>query len=508
MEEQKTAQDTKTMLPKNERIFKEFFENMNEVFWVTDSKTYAVVYVSPAYEKIWGRTCESLRANPKTWMESIHPDDLEKIENIAYENYDKESTPFSEFRIRRPDGTWRWIANRTFPIENSEGEVYRLCGISEDITQRKEAELELQQSERRYATLLAAAPVGVFQCDPEANSYFVNDRLCQLMGMTKEETKTKGWVTAIHPDDMDLVYLEWERCRKERIPFKLEYRYRHKDGKVIWVYGQAVAELNASGDVVAYIGTITDITRRLEMEEEYKRHQTEYAHLARLNTAGEMLSGIAHELNQPLASICQYLSGSIVRMEKENVSPEIVRVLKKTEAQALRAGAILHQYRNFLKKNELDYKKVNVNTLVEEAISLVQHELIQENIKLKISAAKNLPLVLVDKVQVEQVLLNILNNAIDAMKSISVNKRRLDISIAVFNDKFIEVSILDSGSGLSQELKGNLFHPFVSTKKNGMGIGLSISKEILNQHGGELLAENSANSGAKFKFTLPVYTEE
>lgn len=498
-------------LTDSEKTFRSFRQNMDVVFWVADN-TYNTLYISPAYEKIWGRTCESIYENPMSWMDSIHPDDREKVTPLSYDEYKEKNSRQFEFRIHRPDGSWRWISNKTFLIEGSEDGTYQHCGISTDITEQKTLELRLKQSEEDYETLLAASPVGVFKCDADGNCYYANDRLSQLLGQPKASMMQKGWMTSVHPDDLGPMYAKWEQCVDEERPYEFECRYLHKDDSIVWVYIQIIAEFNKEKKSTSYLGTATEITSLRVLEAKHRKHQSEYAHLARLNTAGEMLSGIAHELNQPLAAISQYLSGSIHIVEQQQ-QPEtsiILPALKKAQKQALRAGKMIHQYKNFLKKDCLNYEKTDLNDLIDDAINLVGHELNLENIELHRSFGATLPAVLADKIQIEQVILNLLNNAVDAMKtdSISTNHRKITITTRVLCSKTIEVSIQDSGIGLNSNNIGKFFNPFVTTKEKGMGIGLSISKEIIHKHGGTLSGRNCDTGGAEFTFTLPIFLNE
>ncbi len=257
-------------LRESEERFRQLAENIAEsVFWMSDPKAQQFLYVSPAYERIWGRSCTHLYANFGEWLEAVHPHDRQRVQTIILE---QSLMGFDvEYRIIRPDRSLRWIRDRGFPICNNAGEPYRTVGIAEDITDRKLAEEALRQSQLQYQMLAEASPVGIFRVDAEGNCIYVNEQWCKMTGIPFDQALERGWTSAVHPDDRDRVLTAWQQAAQHNQPFRLEYRLQQPDGTPIWVFGQALAEQRNGEEVTRYVGTITDINERKQVEEERKQ---------------------------------------------------------------------------------------------------------------------------------------------------------------------------------------------------------------------------------------------
>jgi two-component system sensor kinase FixL len=263
-----------------------------------------------------------------------------------------------------------------------------------------------------------------------------------------------------------------------------------------------------SGERRFFTGFIRDLTERHETEHKLQELQAELARLSRLTAMGEMASTLAHEINQPLSAISNYLQGCnrlLEPVEHANVA-KIRDALAETTKQTLRAGHIIHQLRDFVARGETDKRPENLSNLVEEASALALVGAKEAGVKTVFRLASHTDMVLVEKVQIQQVLLNLMRNAIEAMQG--SDHKELLVATSAPNDEKITVSVADSGSGLSKEIAGRLFQPFVTTKPAGMGVGLSISKRIVAAHGGELWAEPNPGGGTIFRFTLLSATEE
>jgi two-component system sensor kinase FixL len=257
-----------------------------------------------------------------------------------------------------------------------------------------------------------------------------------------------------------------------------------------------------SGSGRYFTGFIRDLTERQETEHQLKELETELARLSRLTAMGEMASTLAHEINQPLSAISNYLQGCgrlLESVDHPNV-PKIRDALAETTKQTLRAGHIIRQLREFVARGETEKRPENISKLVEEASALALVGAPEEGVKPRFSFENHTNSVLVEKVQIQQVLLNLMRNAIEAMHD-SARKELLVGTKEVAGD-MIEVSVADSGPGISEEIADRLFQPFVTTKPSGMGVGLSISKRIVEAHGGEMWAESNPGGGTVFRFTL------
>lgn len=264
----------------------------------------------------------------------------------------------------------------------------------------------------------------------------------------------------------------------------------------------AVGEMR-SGDRRFFTGFVRDLTERQETEQQLQELQTEFARLSRLTAMGEMASTLAHEINQPLSAISNYLQGCnrlLEPIEHPN-TPKIRDALAETTKQTLRAGHIIRQLREFVARGETDKNPENISKLVEEAGALALVGARDEGVRTHFRFASHTDKVLVEKVQIQQVMLNLMRNAIEAMQGCE-RKELLVTTSAPDNGKVI-VSVADSGAGLSDEIAERLFQPFATTKAAGMGVGLSISKRIIEAHGGEIWADPNPGGGTVFRFTLP-----
>ncbi|MBD2340812.1 PAS domain S-box protein [Calothrix sp. FACHB-156] len=295
-----TRKRDEASLKQTAELFQQLTENIPQVLFVRDAKQEKLYYVSPAYAQIWGRNSDHLYDNPQDYLDLIHPQDRDRI-IAARENLLLGESFNGEYRIIRPDGELRWIASKTFPIKNKFGEIYRIVGIAEDITilkqtqadlsqanaelerrvlkrtialeeinqqliseilERQTIEEQLRESEQRYQTIATLSPVGIYRTDASGKVLYVNEYWCKMTGMTQNQALENGWIASLHPQDRERVQTEWLQSVAQNLPFRSEYRYQRPDGSEIWVFGQAVTECNATGEIIAYVGTVTDISEQ------------------------------------------------------------------------------------------------------------------------------------------------------------------------------------------------------------------------------------------------------
>ena len=268
----------------------------------------------------------------------------------------------------------------------------------------------------------------------------------------------------------------------------------------------AVGEMK-SGDQRYFTGFIRDLTERQQTEARLQELQSELVHISRLTAMGEMASTLAHELNQPLAAIANYLKGSqrMLEGDSDEKSVTLRDALNKAADQAMRAGQIIRRLRDFVSRGESERRVENITKLAEEASALALVGVKDRGIRVQFQFDPSVDLVLADRVQVQQVLLNLIRNAMDAMETAPV--RELVIAVAPAEGNFVRVSVSDSGGGIAPEIAEQLFQPFVTTKRQGMGVGLSISRTIIEAHGGRIWAEANASGGTTFHFTLAAVDE-
>jgi two-component system sensor kinase FixL len=262
-----------------------------------------------------------------------------------------------------------------------------------------------------------------------------------------------------------------------------------------------------SGNQRFFTGFIRDLTERQQTEARLQELQSELVHISRLTAMGEMASALAHELNQPLSAIANYMKGSrrLLEGNSDEQSATLRDVMDKAADQALRAGQIIRRLRDFVARGETERQVERVTKLVEEASALALVGAKDQGIRVKFQFDPSIDLVLADKVQIQQVLLNLMRNAIEAMEG--GQKRELTVSTAPAGDDMISISVTDTGAGIAPEMASQLFQPFVTTKRSGMGVGLSISRTIVEGHGGQIVCEPNPEGGTVFRFTVSSVTK-
>ncbi|OQX47382.1 MAG: histidine kinase, partial [Candidatus Sedimenticola endophacoides] len=263
------------------------------------------------------------------------------------------------------------------------------------------------------------------------------------------------------------------------------------------------------GSTVGSVVVFRDISARKSAEEAARQHQMDLAHVGRLSTMGEMASGIAHEINQPLTAIATNAHACIRLLESPDVSHErVADVIERIAAQAERAGEIIRHLRQFVRKEQPERKELNINQLINEVVVLLKPELNKAGVRLRLELDEGLPMVHAQHIQIDQVILNLARNAIEAMQEVDASARVLTVQTASGGRNAVIVSVSDTGPGITDAVRGKLFDPFVTTKSTGMGLGLSISRGIIDAHKGTLYADSGPGRGALFRFTLPLDREE
>ena len=257
-----------------EARFRQLAEHIDSVFWLIDWIEQRVIYVSPAYERVWGRPAARLSDDPLDWLNAVHPDDRNRAED-AY--YPAAVTAYDQIlRVNHPTGSIRWLRVRAFPIHDHNGRVYRMAGYTEDITDFKQAEEALRDSERRFRTLASLSPVGIFETDPEGACLYVNERWCQMAGLTPADVAGSSWAAAVHPEDKERVAAAWRRATESGEEYAGEFRFRTPEGEVTWMFALALALHDENHRVTGYLGTFTDITKLKVAEDALRATEEQY----------------------------------------------------------------------------------------------------------------------------------------------------------------------------------------------------------------------------------------
>jgi PAS domain S-box-containing protein len=416
-----------------------------------------------------------------------------------------------EFRTAILDTPERWIAVRGKFMRDPHGQLLRRMGTMIDITGRKLAEETLWESEQRYRTLAETAADVIITMDQNSTILFVNAAVEKILGYVPYDLIGQK-ITVLMPEPLRHRHVEGMRRYLETSEKRLSWSAvsfpgLHKSGREISLE-IAFAE-SRMGDRRVFTGIMRDITERKRVEGELQQQRDELAHMTRVSLMGELAASLAHELNQPLTAILsnaqaaqRFLSGKPSDIE------EVREILHDIVEDDNRAGEVIRQMRALVKKEELEFSSLDLASICREIVLLVHSDAILRNLRVSLDVRPDLPYARGDKVQLQQVLLNLLLNAFDAMKDCPLAERKILVRAESDGSGLVRISVRDRGTGLTSDKLDKIFQPFFTTKRDGLGMGLSISRSIIETHGGCLWTENNPDRGATFYFTLPIAKEE
>lgn len=410
-----------------------------------------------------------------------------------------------EIHNRKKDGASFWCHAVISTFEHHDyGKVW--LATHEDITARKLAEVRLEESEERFSVMADSAPIMIWIADaePQANCHgwrYYNRRWHEFTGQPFEQAQSCAWQDMVHSDDRDRLVEAYREAFLDRRPFDFEYRMRRGDGEFRWMRDSGVPRYGAEGGFMGFIGTSQDVTD-IKL---FDQMRTELEHAGRLQIAGEMASGLAHELSQPLSAASNYLSAGLRHMAEPDWDRErLKKTMGLAHAQTERAGAIITHLKDLVRKQAQARTMVDVNALIRDTLHFMEHEIRQHAVSV-IMDFYTLPPVRVSRVEIEQVLINLFKNAIDSMDV--VQRRVLRVATRLADSGHVMVSVVDTGPGISEDRLERVFNPFQSSKSEGLGLGLPICRSLVENHGGRIWAARHDAGGAELNFTLPAGDE-
>ena len=477
----------------------------------TESPEGIVDFVNRRWVDYTGMTLE--QAVGWGWTNMVHPDDIEQVLS-KWRTLISEGKPREiESRLRRSDGTYRWFLSRCCPLVDRLGHILGWYGSDTDIHDRKEAEETLRRSEGYLAEAQRLSHTGSWASIPARGEIrYFSEECYRVMGFDPRDGQPRyeTFFQRIHPDDQASVSEAVEKAGRENTEFELDYRVIHPGGEIrdIHVVGHPVP--GPSGDFVEFVGTVMDITERKRAEEERERlrqAQADLAHVNRVATMGELTASLAHEVNQPIAaavtsanSCIQWLAADVPNIEKARAAA--LRIVK----DATRAAEIITRTRLLFQKGTAQQELIDINEIIGEMIVLLHTETARYSLSVRTELAPDLPQVVGDRVQLQQVLMNLVMNSIDAMKNVD-GMRELGIKSQQAENEQLLVSVSDTGVGLPPGQADQIFNAFFTTKPHGTGMGLRICRSIVESHGGRLWAAGNSPRGANFYLTLPAKFE-
>ena len=462
------------------------------------------IWIAQGLRALFG-WAESEPVGFKRFMETVHPEDRERVRAGVSWALQGGGDHVVEYRIVLSDGSIRWLVTRARVELDGDKRPARVRGVSIDITERKLIDEALRESEARFRAMANTAPVMIWMSDTDKLRSFFNKGWLEFTGRSLARELGNGWTAGIHPDDFDHCVGICVNAFDARQEFTMEYRLRRFDGEYCWVLDHGVPRFESDGTFLGYIGTAIDMTDRKRTESELQRQRGELAHLTRISTMGELAASLAHELNQPLTAILSNAQAAqrFLAAQPADVK-ELREILKDIVQDDSRASEVIQRMRALVKKEEVVFAPLDLAGVIRDVAALINSDAILHGVRILLELNPGLPPARGDKVQLQQVVLNLLLNAFDAMKDCPANEREVKVRAETTEAGLLRLAVRDCGAGLNGDHLDKIFQPFYTTKRDGLGMGLSISRSIVEAHGGRLWAENNPDRGATFYCTLCV----
>jgi PAS domain S-box-containing protein len=490
-------------LRQSEERFRQIAETIDEVFWTADPQITKMFYVSPAYERIWGRSVASLYGDPRSFPGSIYPDDRERV--LADHQFQKSGQSFDhEYRIVCPDGAVRWIWDRGFPVRNEAGQVVRYAGVAIDITERKRAEAE----HVRLVTAIEQSAEAVMITNTSGEIEYVNPTFSRITGYSREEARGQNpRILKSGEQDPALYQQLWATILQGKI-WHGELINRRKDGSLYNEQMNIAPVRGEHGEVTHFIATKQDITARKELEQRFVQAQ-------KMEAVGRLAGGVAHDFNNLLTVINGYAQILTQRSSPKDPSRGL---FEEIQMAGERAASLTRQLLAFSRRQVLEPKVLDLSNVLANTETMLRR-LIGEDVELVTKLRPGLGLVKVDPGQIEQVIMNLAVNSRDAMPQggkfiIETTNVEADEDYArthkpMTPGKYVVVSVSDTGCGLDLATQAHIFEPFFTTKAKGKGTGLGLATVygIVKQSGGFIWVYSEPGQGATFKIYFPCVEE-
>ena len=409
--------------------------------------------------------------------------------------------------FERADGSVQYVRCEVQPWLDSSGDVGGIVMFTEEVTERVLAEKALRVRERELAEAQEVAHLGnwVWEIGPDTITW--SDEVYRIFGQEPQAfvpSYERDFLATVHPEDREKVTSAVGTSLDQKTPYSVDHRVVRPDGTERIVHEQGRVECDGEGRPVRMFGVVHDIMGRVHADEQLNELREQLAHASRVGTMGELASGIAHELNQPLTAIhlqshmAKLLAGRI----DSDVGKKLQGALELIGEQSLRAGEIVRRMRSFIRQQVPQCEECVLSNLLNDVLKLMENELRLHNVACDVQVSPQVPVLCVDQVQIQQVLVNLIQNAIDAMSAQDPDRRQLSIRIDL-RGQLVAVRVADTGFGMTPEVAEQVFDAFHTTKESGLGLGLSICRNLIEAHGGTISACPGVDGGAVFEFCLP-----
>jgi len=439
------------------------------------------------------------------WQVAFHPEDLPPLMKRWRELLVSGEGDEMEARLRRRDGVYRWFLIRVQPLRNNEGEIIRWYGTSTDIEDRRVAEERLARNEAFLAEGQHLSRTGSFSWCVNSGSITWSEEMYRIFEFEEGTNVTLEEIgSRMHPEDLRIFNEMIERARAGVGDFEYEHRLLMPDGTVKHLHLIAHVRGDNPGE---YIGAVQDVTQRRLSEQALSKARSELANVARVTSLGVLTASIAHEVNQPLSGIITNASTCLRMLSADPPNVDgACETARRTIRDGNRASDVISRLRTLYSKKEPTLESIDLNDAAREVTAMSSTEIQRAGVSLRQDFAESLPLASADRVQIQQVILNLIRNATEAMSTVDDRARELIITTELQGQQVL-LSVKDSGVGLAPEAADKIFEAFHSTKNDGMGIGLSVSRSIIEAHRGRLWATKNDGPGVTFSFTIPRRSE-
>ena len=494
----------------NSRLYRELQQREAEIRRLVDANIVGIfiwelegqiLEANDAFLRIVGYEREDLRSGRLRWTDLTPAEWLDRDleQSVPQLKLTGSLQPFEKEYFRK-DGSRVpvLIGAAAFDEECKRGVAFVV-----DLTERKQAEEALRRSEAYLAEAQRLSKTGSWAWSPDTGFRYWSEECYRVLGFVPWDglPRFEEFIQRIHPDDQPAFRESAKRAPHKKLDEEVDYRIVHPGGAVRDIHSIGHPVFSPCGDLIEYTGTVIDITERKRAEEAFRTAQMELAHVTRVATLGEMTASIAHEINQPLGALVNNAGACLGWLDAENLEEARNSVaLMMDDAQ--RASEIITRIRALVKKAPPQKDWLDINQIIREMIALAQSEVQRNRVALETQLSDDMPLVFADRIQLQQVMLNLMMNAIEAMTQVTT-PRELLISSGADDSKGVVVVVRDSGPGLDSKSLERLFEPFYTTKPQGMGMGLAICRSIVQAHGGRLWATTNRDRGASFHFTVP-----
>jgi PAS domain S-box-containing protein len=492
--------------------------------WAWIVATRHSVYWSQENFRLFGFDPEEGIPSDEAFYQRIHPEDRDRVRREVFLERPEEGSHFDvEFRIVLPGGAIEYVRSTGHPVRNLSGDLVEYVGTSIDVTEHKRADEERERllaseraafdeavaAQQRFRDLVNSVEGIVWEADvPSFQFLFISKQAERVLGYPVERwlSEPTFWKDHVHPEDREWALQYCQNATAEKRDHQFEYRMIAADGSVVWL--RDLVTVVVEGDRATRVrGVMLDLTNRKQAEEALRQAQADLAHVSRVTTMGELTASLAHEVKQPIAAASTNASTCLLWLAGDTPNIEEARAAaSRIVKDGQRAAEIISRIRLLFKKDTPQRELVDVNEVIREMIVLLRGEAMRYNISVRTELAADLPQVLGDRVQLQQVLMNLMINGIDAMKDAD-GTRELGIKSQRAENEEVVVSVTDTGVGLPPQQAEQIFNAFFTTKPHGTGMGLRISRSIIESYGGRLWAANNTPRGANFCFTLPTKGE-